>query len=74
MATLRSDVQKLFPLKSTKDVLALFRKQMDSDVPDLALISITTGLFLFVTGLLVLECYYYFDIICHPRPGIITRS
>lgn len=43
MAALRSDVQKLFPLKSTKDVLALFRKQMESDVPDLALISITTG-------------------------------
>lgn len=47
MATLRSDVQKLFPLKNTKDVLALFRKQMESDVPDLALISITTGLLLY---------------------------
>ncbi|KAJ6646258.1 Menin [Pseudolycoriella hygida] len=34
----------LFPLKSTKDVLALFRKQMESDGPDLALISITTGM------------------------------
>lgn len=48
MATLRSDVQKLFPLKSTKDVLALFRKQMESDVPDLALISITTGLCFYI--------------------------
>lgn len=48
MATLRSDLQKLFPLKSTKDVLALFRKQMESDVPDLALISITTGLFPYI--------------------------
>lgn len=45
MATLRGDVQKLFPLKNIKDVLALFRKQMESDV-DLALVSIVTGIVL----------------------------
>lgn len=51
MAALRSDVQKSFPLKSTKDVLELVRKQMESDVgPDLALISITTGLFSHITA------------------------
>lgn len=54
MAALRSDIQKSFPLKSTKDVLDLVRKQMDSDVPDLALISITTGLFLYILLLVYL--------------------
>lgn len=59
MATLRSDVQKLFPLKNTKDVLALFRKQMESDVPDLALISITTGLLPLVEYLLACFPFFY---------------
>lgn len=70
MATLRSDVQKLFPLKSTKDVLQLFRKQMESDVPDLALISITTGSFHCNRLLDVFSCLYFFCFKYETEPAL----
>lgn len=39
------DIQKLFPLKSTGDVIKLFRQHLEqTDEPDLALLSIVTGI------------------------------
>lgn len=44
MAALKGDLAKLFPLKSTTDVVLFFRKHLESDgEPDLALLSIITG-------------------------------
>lgn len=45
MATFRGDIHKLFPLKSTGDVVKLFRQHLDNtNEPDLALLSIVTGI------------------------------
>lgn len=44
MAALKGDLAKLFPLKSTTDVVRFFRQHLETDgEPDLALLSIITG-------------------------------
>lgn len=44
MAAIRGDLAKLFPLKSTTDVVRFFRQHLESDTePDLTLLSIITG-------------------------------